>query len=680
MKQNGVTDDALCLYLFPYLLTHHATAWFDRLPKNSIHTFQEMASKFLSKYFPPSMMAKLRNDITGGTFMKRRPEECYDLIENMTAHHNDWDTSAHRDMIQMYRSNQQVNSVTPSCETCGGPHSYYECQVAGGYTQDVYATTGNYNSGGNTYQPQGNRNLLGYRSNNFLGPPSFNPPNNQNQGQLTKPLQKRPQGALPSNTVPNPRKQIDLITTRSGLTTAKPSILPPPTSTAHVPPLGIQPVSPPKPKEDSKPNPHQPKIPYPPSLMDALTQILKYHKVLKDLLKDKEKLEELANTLINAECSSILLNKVPKKLGDPKKFLIPCILQDLEVCNSLADSRASINLMPLSIYEKLGIGSLKPTRMTLEMAKRSVALPKGIAQDVIVRVDKFNFLADFIVVDFEADPRVPIIFGRPFLRTAKALVDLYEEKLTLRVRNEQVVFYTDKSSRNNSRDNQSVHCINIIDFLKDKPISGSTTLSSDSLPGSSFPSSPLVETSDSLLEKFADELALLDPFPPRNEDDNFDPEADLKEIEYLLNQDPSADSSPATDIDIIDPILERFTDEPALIYSSPPGDDDDDLFDLKSDNEEWKKLLYGDLFDNTHSENEKDKDLKIESLIDDMDYDLFDLKSDNDEWKKLLYGDHFNDIHSEKDKMKDSKTKILINELESLESPESNCFYFLSYH
>ncbi|GJV27673.1 reverse transcriptase domain-containing protein [Tanacetum coccineum] len=150
MKQNGVTNDALRLYLFPYSLTHHATAWFDRLPNNYIHTFQETASKFLSKYFPHSMVAKLRNEISnfrqlpdeslfkaweryklsidrcpnhnmlpvtqidtfyngltlrhrdtinaaiGGTFMKRRLEECYDLIENMTAHHNDWDTSAHR--------------------------------------------------------------------------------------------------------------------------------------------------------------------------------------------------------------------------------------------------------------------------------------------------------------------------------------------------------------------------------------------------------------------------------------------------------------------------------------------------------------------------------------------------------------------------------------------------------
>ncbi|GJT30685.1 reverse transcriptase domain-containing protein [Tanacetum coccineum] len=114
-------------------------------------------------------------------------------------------------------------------------------------------------------------------------------------------------------------------------------------------------------------------------------------------------------------CMEAELTVVPEKLGDPEKFLIPCILQDLKVCNSLAVSRASINLMPLSIYKKLGIGSLKPTRMTLELADRYVALLKGIAQDVIVRVDKFNFLVDFVVVDFEADPRVPIILGRPLL-------------------------------------------------------------------------------------------------------------------------------------------------------------------------------------------------------------------------------------------------------------------------
>ncbi|GJY20139.1 reverse transcriptase domain-containing protein [Tanacetum coccineum] len=481
---------------------------------------------------------------------------------------------------------------------------------------------------------------------------------------LKKILLKRPHGALPSNTEPNPREQVNSIMTRSGLTIAEPSIPPyvPPTprvevekepeilmdevqittpgSTAHIPPPGVQPVSPPKPKEDPNPNPHQPKIPYPLRLnktkpfdkndvqifkflkilkqlhfdisrMDALTQIPKFTKVLKDLLKDKEKLEELANTLINVECSAILLIKVHKNLEDPRKFLIPCILQDHKFYNSLAASGASINLMPHLIYEKLGVGPLKPTRMTLELANHFVTFLMGIAEDVIIKVEKFNFLADFIIVDFKADPRVPIILGRPFLRTARALVDLYEEKLTLRVENEEVVFYTDKSSRNNSSDFQLVHCINIIDFSKDKSISGSTTFPSDS-----SPISPLVETSDSLLEEFADELALLDPFPLGNEDDNFDPEVDLREIEYLLNLDPSTVSSPMTDIDIIDLILERFTDKPALVYPSPPGDDNHDCFNLKSDNDEWKKLLYGDSYNDTHSKNDETKDSKTKSLID----------------------------------------------------------------
>ncbi|GJR36800.1 reverse transcriptase domain-containing protein [Tanacetum coccineum] len=190
-KQNGVPHDVMRLCLFPYSLTHHATAWFDHLPKNSIHSWEDMVTKFLSKYFPPSMVTKLRNDINtcyngltlrhrdiinaaaGGTFMKRLPEECYDLIKNMIAHHNDWDTSAQRgessrsitsssleiaaltqqiaemnkNFLRMSQSNQQVIVVNPSYETCGGPHHYSECQAASGFTQgDVYAATGNYNA------------------------------------------------------------------------------------------------------------------------------------------------------------------------------------------------------------------------------------------------------------------------------------------------------------------------------------------------------------------------------------------------------------------------------------------------------------------------------------------------------------------------------------------------------
>nr|GEW59191.1 hypothetical protein [Tanacetum cinerariifolium] len=113
IKVNGVTDDALRLYLFPHSLTHRATDWFDHLPRHSIHTFEQMAQMFLGKYFPPSMVTKLRNKITNfrqrGTFMKRRPEECYDLIENKTAHHNDWNTSA--------QQSESSSSITSSFDT-----------------------------------------------------------------------------------------------------------------------------------------------------------------------------------------------------------------------------------------------------------------------------------------------------------------------------------------------------------------------------------------------------------------------------------------------------------------------------------------------------------------------------------------------------------------------------------
>nr|GEW92322.1 reverse transcriptase domain-containing protein [Tanacetum cinerariifolium] len=227
IKVNGVTDDALRLYLFPHSLTHHATAWFDYLPRNSINTFEQMAKMFLGIYFPPSMVTKLKNEITnirqcpdeslfeawecykvsidrcpnhnmlpvtqidtfynrltlrhrdtinaaGGTFMKRRLEKCYDLIENMTAHHDDWDTLAqlnesssfitsssdqeivalkaemaeiNKNLMKVLQINQQVKAVTPSYETCGGPHPYSDCPATVGQTQNESRKQSWYSSG-----------------------------------------------------------------------------------------------------------------------------------------------------------------------------------------------------------------------------------------------------------------------------------------------------------------------------------------------------------------------------------------------------------------------------------------------------------------------------------------------------------------------------------------------------
>ncbi|GJT17902.1 reverse transcriptase domain-containing protein [Tanacetum coccineum] len=139
--------------------------------------------------------------------------------------------------------------------------------------------------------------------------------------------------------------------------------------------------------------------------------------MLKSLLSNKEKLLELANTPLNENCSAVILKKLPEKLGDPGKFLILCGFSELK-CKALALS-ASINLMPLSVWKKLGLPELISTRMTLELANRAICTPAGIARDVFVPVGKFTFPADFVIVDYESDPRVPLILGKPSIQTAR---------------------------------------------------------------------------------------------------------------------------------------------------------------------------------------------------------------------------------------------------------------------
>ncbi|GKA63607.1 reverse transcriptase domain-containing protein [Tanacetum coccineum] len=126
------------------------------------------------------------------------------------------------------------------------------------------------------------------------------------------------------------------------------------------------------------------------------------------------------------------MKKLPKKLGDPGCFLIPCDFTKMSKCMALADLGASINLMPLGIYQKLKLPELVTTKMTLELANGSLAIPTGIAEDVLVKVGHFSFPADFVVVDYEVNYRVPLILGRPFLRTARVLIDVHGEELVIR--------------------------------------------------------------------------------------------------------------------------------------------------------------------------------------------------------------------------------------------------------
>ncbi|GKD87975.1 reverse transcriptase domain-containing protein, partial [Tanacetum coccineum] len=187
---------------------------------------------------------------------------------------------------------------------------------------------------------------------------------------------------------------------------------------------------------------------------------------IKSLLMNKEKLLELAKIPLNENCSTMLLKKLPENLEDPSKFLIPCNFPGMDVCHALADLGASINLMPLSIWKKLSLPDLTPTRMTLELADRSITHPKGLAEDIFVKVRNFHFPTDFVFVDFEADPRVPLILGRSFLRTRRALIDVYEGELVLRDGNEQITFHVNGTSKHPQKhENKSIKMVN--DACKD---------------------------------------------------------------------------------------------------------------------------------------------------------------------------------------------------------------------
>nr|GEU41686.1 reverse transcriptase domain-containing protein [Tanacetum cinerariifolium] len=518
-------------------------------------------------------------------------------------------------------------------------------------------------------------------------------------------------GSLPSNTIANPKGELKAITTRSGIVIDGPTIPTPSRSinlemdecveetftdpdlaeyTIKVPPPPAQKYKPPSQREFfvHKRDPVHPNIPYPArmlkqkqqekdevqihkfwqmfkqlhiniTLADALILMLKYQKMLKALLSNKEKLQELANTPLNENCSAVILKKLLEKLGDPGKFLISCGFSELK-CKALADLGVSINLMPLYVWKKLGFPELIPTSMTLKLANRAICTPTRIARDVLVLVGKFTFPADFVIVDYESDPRVPLILGRPFLWTARALIDVHGEKMILHDGDERLTLNMrhDTSSYSNQPQKESINLINVFnnsseDFLEDlfpyQPSGNHTFLLHPELTSSEvnndifdsegcnvlseklldldstkdlhppFQDNPLSGSTTYFLnpffEDFADEL-------PSEYDDNlqFDIESDFKEIEFMLYQDK--DSSLKDSIDqknhanladiFVDSIHEMFTDEHTLDYSSPLIFDvyDDDFLEVEFD----AGNVYDDPFD---SKGEKIKESKL--LIDELD-------------------------------------------------------------
>nr|GFA53787.1 reverse transcriptase domain-containing protein [Tanacetum cinerariifolium] len=362
-------------------------------------------------------------------------------------------------------------------------------------------------------------------------------------------------GTLPGNTIANPKGKLKAITTRSGLATEGPTVPNPPKSV--------------NPEEDE---------------------------CVEETYTDPDHADELK-------------------------------------CKALANLGASIILMPLSVWKKLGLPDLIPTRLTLELANRAICTPDGIARDVFVPVGKFTFLADFVIVDYESDPRVPLILGRPFLRTARALIDVHGEEMILRDEDESEDCLEDLVSHKLSCNptfslhkeiaspkvihefNDSKGCTflseelpdidsfnDIHPYFNDNPLSGSTTYSANSL-----------------LEEFADELALISYHPSYDDNRACDIKSDIREIEFLLYQGEDSDFKDSIDQSIlthcddlfVDPTLEMFIDEQPPDYSHLSKFDvyPDDFLEIKSD-----ATFDDDFFD---SEGEKIKEAEL--LIDQLD-------------------------------------------------------------
>ena len=174
--------------------------------------------------------------------------------------------------------------------------------------------------------------------------------------------------------------------------------------------------------------------------VDALEQMPSYVKFIKDILSQKRRLADFEIVNLTEECSAILQRKLPQKIKDPGSFTIPCTIGNAIFERALCDLGASINLMPLSIFKRLGLGEARSTTVTLQLADRSLKHPRGVIEDVLVKIDKFIFPADFIVLDMEEDKEIPIILDRPFLATGRAMIDVQRRELKLRVQEDEVKF------------------------------------------------------------------------------------------------------------------------------------------------------------------------------------------------------------------------------------------------
>ncbi|XP_075080322.1 uncharacterized protein LOC142165843 [Nicotiana tabacum] len=183
------------------------------------------------------------------------------------------------------------------------------------------------------------------------------------------------------------------------------------------------------------------------SLMNALREMSGYAKMMKNLMSRKFDFQDLSTVTLTQTCSAVVTRPMAQKMSDPGSFNILCTIGSYAFAKALCDLGASINLMPLAIYTKLGIGRDRPTSMLLQLAYRTVKRPTGILDDVLVQVGKFVFPTNFVILDCQVDGEIPIIMGRPFLATGRALIDCETGELKMRLNDKKVIFNVQQSMR-----------------------------------------------------------------------------------------------------------------------------------------------------------------------------------------------------------------------------------------
>nr|GEX27689.1 reverse transcriptase domain-containing protein [Tanacetum cinerariifolium] len=323
------------------------------------------------------------NSVAGGNFLDKIPRECLSIIES-------------KSKVRYSRSRvTDVRAKTNAHPPSSSPSNSFDLQqIAASFEDKLDIRMNRFEKSLNDMKNSFVTPTAPLKAVEEMRPPGFNQPTHQKNNQ------SHFQG------------EAKAITTRSGMSYKEPPI----------PPPGV---------EQQKPTEGTTEDIQPP-FTDALVHMPKFAPMFKKLLNNKDKLIELTKTPLNENCSAVVLKKLPEKLGDPGRYLIPCDFSEFDNCLALADLGASINLMPLSIWKNLKLPTLNDTKMVLELADRTISKPTGVAENVFVKVGKFYFPADFVVLDFIADPRVPLILRRPFMSTAHAIFNVYKREIIIR--------------------------------------------------------------------------------------------------------------------------------------------------------------------------------------------------------------------------------------------------------